>query len=111
MKKNKTVKIMIPFIGKSVNNGGTQTVKDNYQQYLYELLPDIEPIDKPVRLDITFHYFSESHPDLDNLLKPLIDCLKGKIIVDDRQIIELNTRFELNTRKPKKIVLRIEELK
>lgn len=47
------------------------------------------PIDKHVELRIIWlspNPTDQTQPDVDNILKPLIDALNGRIITDDRQV-------------------------
>lgn len=39
--------------------------------------------------EVEFHFHSESSGDLDNLLKPTLDLLKGSVIYDDQQIKQI----------------------
>lgn len=46
-----------------------------------------------LQAELEFHFFKETSGDLDNLVKPVLDLLKGSIIYDDKQIKELSARF------------------
>jgi Holliday junction resolvase RusA-like endonuclease len=49
---------------------------------------------KPIKMDITFG-FSNSLSDIDNPLKPTLDCLQKKYGFNDRDIYELNVKKEI----------------
>ena len=42
-----------------------------------------------IRLNLVFNFKTKRKRDLDNLLKPLIDCFKGIIYIDDEVIDEI----------------------
>jgi len=49
---------------------------------------------KPLKVNITFG-FSNSLSDIDNPLKPTLDCLQKKYGFNDRDIYELNVKKEI----------------
>jgi len=65
---------------------------DIYIKNMLYLLPHIDFIpENNIKLFIEFG-FSSKLSDIDNPLKPFIDCLVKKYGVDDRYITELNVR-------------------
>lgn len=49
------------------------------------------PFQGQVALVITYYYDGES-PDVDNIIKPIHDALKGIVFVDDTQVVETKSR-------------------
>lgn len=43
--------------------------------------------------EVEFHFLNVRSGDLDNLLKPFLDLLKGSVIQDDRQITSIHARI------------------
>jgi len=66
---------------------------DKYIKDMMLLLPNslVVPNDKPLSIFIEFGY-SSSLSDIDNGLKPFIDCLQKKYNFNDKLINELNVR-------------------
>lgn len=81
-----------------------------------------EPITSPVRLDLTFHMpipkatsgirkqqmlngvmHHIKRPDVTNLQKFIEDCIKGIVIEDDAQVVEVNAR-KIYSETPKTIL-------
>lgn len=65
-----------------------------YDKYIYSmlmLLPKIEIPSAPFEVDIEFG-FSSKLSDIDNCLKPFLDCLVKKYGFDDRDIYLLNVK-------------------
>ena len=81
---------------------------------------DFKIISGPVRLIVNFNYpiqqatskkvrnqlnlgliqiYRNSKPDIDNLQKSLFDALKGTIILDDNQIVDIHVK-KFNTLEP-----------
>lgn len=46
-------------------------------------------------------YFRDRRRDLDNVLKPLLDALKGVVYEDDRQVAHLDFRREYDRQRPR----------
>jgi Holliday junction resolvase RusA-like endonuclease len=69
----------------------------------------INPLEGRIGLNIWFYFKTHRVRDLDNLLKPFIDCMKGIVIKDDCQIEELYCKKIIDKRY-EKIVLEIIEL-
>lgn len=95
-----------------------------HKEFIAEQMPRLES-DKLIRLTIEFYFpplkswsrkkvgdmlwkFKRTKPDLDNLLKTVLDAGNGKVWNDDNQIIEIRTlkKFETVART----VVTIEEL-
>ncbi len=53
--------------------------------------PGAIPVRTPVAVVITYYYDGVS-PDVDNILKPMLDALKGVVFDDDAQVIEAKSR-------------------
>ena len=68
------------------------------------------PVAGPVNLEIT-HFYIDAQLDVDNLLKPIMDALKGVIFLDDRQVTDLlcrkrNLRLVLHVENPSSVLAR-----
>ena len=68
------------------------------------------PVAGPVSLEIT-HFYIDAQLDVDNLLKPIMDALKGVIFLDDRQVTDLlcrkrNLRLGLRVENPSSVLAR-----
>ena len=85
-----------------------------------EIGKHFQPIEKPISINITFHMPMLStwspprkqkseglihikRPDLDNLLKYILDSLNGILYSDDSQIYEINTR-KIYSSEPKTVI-------
>ena len=80
---------------------------DIYINNMLYLLPHIDFIpENNIKLFIEFG-FSSKLSDLDNPLKPFIDCLVKKYGVDDRYITELNVRKKLVAKNMEYIIFEI----
>jgi Holliday junction resolvase RusA-like endonuclease len=80
----------------SVNDAwqGKRYKTTKYDKYIYAMLmilPKIEIPAAPFELDIEFG-FSSKLSDIDNCLKPFLDCLVKKYGFDDREIYLLNVK-------------------
>jgi Holliday junction resolvase RusA-like endonuclease len=62
-----------------------------------------------LRLDIVFGYSSKGS-DIDNGLKPLLDCLQKKLGINDNKIYELNVKKEIVKKGNEFIKIKIIEL-
>jgi len=72
----------------------TQDYK-KYEEAVLMLLPPLKiEFKAPLSLEIIFG-FSSSRSDIDNPLKPLLDCLTKKYGFDDRIIYELKVKKEI----------------
>jgi Holliday junction resolvase RusA-like endonuclease len=84
----------------SVNNAwkGRRFRTDKYKDYQKEItlkLPNIKNDFKGnLKIDIIFG-FSSKGSDIDNPLKPFLDCLQKKYGVNDNQIYELHVKKEI----------------
>lgn len=85
--------IFIPVVaksGKHLRKGFHHEVKLNY-------LPDKPMSELPVGefyLEVEFHFLNQTTGDIDNLLKPTLDVLKGTLIRDDRQIKSIKAELK-----------------
>ena len=84
----------------SINDAwkGRRYRTDKYKAFQKEItlkLPNIKNDFKGrLRLEIVFG-FSSKGSDIDNPLKPFLDCLQKKYGVNDNQIYELNVKKEI----------------
>ena len=82
----------------SVNEAwkGRRFRSDKYKSYQKHMALVLRPLDIPdgdIQLDVTFG-FSNSASDIDNPLKPFIDCLQKKYGFNDKMIKRLNVVSE-----------------
>jgi len=63
-----------------------------FQKKMNIILDPFEKLTGKVALDITFCFPDSRKRDLDNLLKPLIDSLKHRVIEDDSKVYEITAR-------------------
>lgn len=77
---------------------GKRFKTDKYTKYRRDvvlILPNMEiPKEEKLRLEVNLG-LSSKLADIDNPLKPFIDCLQDKYGFDDRQIFELNVKKEI----------------
>lgn len=69
-----------------------------YERDMLLLLPTINVVDPPYRLNITVG-FSNKASDLDNILKPFIDILQKKYGINDKHIEILHIEKQIVTKK------------
>ena len=89
--------INLDFVPVSVNcsyrNRGNKpylsSCRREFQKKMMTALQNKEKIHGKVSLDIVFCFDDKRKRDLDNLLKPLIDCLKNVVIEDDCMIFSI----------------------
>jgi len=97
MEKSKSIKISIDQRPISINSFYSHTRTGQtyisergrtFQDYIrYSLLSQHKPFgDSRIALEVEFSFKGKRKVDLDNYLKPLIDCLKGTLFDDDEQI-------------------------
>lgn len=55
--------------------------------------PFVSLITGSVKAELEFHFEGECTGDLDNLVKPVLDLLKGSVIYDDKQVKEISAKF------------------
>jgi len=65
-----------------------------YEKEILSLLPNVETEKPPFKFDIVFG-FSNKLSDIDNPLKPILDCIQKKYKINDRDIYELNVKKEI----------------
>jgi Holliday junction resolvase RusA-like endonuclease len=84
---------------------------DNFIKTMLMILPNSLKIDSKahLKLFVTFGYSSRAS-DIDNALKPFIDCLVKKYGFDDRNIYELDVRKEIVKKGDEFIFFKIFEL-
>jgi len=49
------------------------------------------PVEQQISVEIT-HFFEGAPADVDNIVKPIFDALKGFVFVDDSQVTDLSSR-------------------
>ena len=69
-----------------------------YKQQLIEALKeyDGECYDCPIELTITFYFNNKRKNDLDNYIKPFLDCIHNIVYTDDRYIYKLVAEKKYN---------------
>jgi Holliday junction resolvase RusA-like endonuclease len=99
----------------SVNEAwqGKRFKTKKYKSFEKELLLQLPSIKidfkKQLKITVTFG-FSNSLSDIDNPLKPTIDCLQKKYGFNDRNIYELNVKKEVVSKGEDFISFQITEL-
>lgn len=93
------------------NRRGCKYISDKgrmFQDYVrYSLMKYHKPFKNArLSLEIEFTFKGKRKVDLDNYLKPLIDCLKGTLFDDDEQIDVIFARKEYGTFDNVEIVIR-----
>jgi Holliday junction resolvase RusA-like endonuclease len=53
--------------------------------------PEDVPVEQPIAVEIT-HFFEGAPADVDNIVKPILDALKGFVFLDDSQVTDLSSR-------------------
>ena len=87
----------------------TQKYKD-FEKAMLMMLPPLKIDFKALlRIDITFGYSSKAS-DIDNGLKPTLDCLQKKYGINDNRIYELNVKKEIVEKGKEYIELNINEI-
>ncbi len=74
----------LPYNASKVNQFRSE-VRLNY----LPLKPYASLITDSVKAEVEFHFVANTVGDIDNLLKPTLDLLKGSVLYDDNQIKEL----------------------
>ena len=64
------------------------------QKKPFELL-----VREKVHAEVEFHFSGTRAGDLDNLLKPTLDMLKGSVLVDDGQIVSMSSKIVEHSEK------------
>ncbi len=82
--------------GRPVSINAASHNKIRWKNKVAELASNIFPApleDTDLGIEITF--FCDGHPDFDtdNMSKPICDCLKGVVYLDDSQLIDRNARI------------------
>lgn len=52
-----------------------------------------EEKNKNFHIDIEFHFLGKEHPDIDNMIKPLLDGMKRRVMPDDKCIKSLSAKI------------------
>jgi len=78
-------------IGKPVSLQSSSGSKQRYQQMVTQAAVEsvASPIKAKERVKIEIDWFSEgfkNKPDIDNIVKPILDALKGTVYTDDKQV-------------------------
>ncbi|HAR6121593.1 TPA: RusA family crossover junction endodeoxyribonuclease [Staphylococcus pseudintermedius] len=92
-----------------------------HKEYIAKQMPDLKN-EAPIKVTVEFHFpflkswskkkcerikghFKETKPDLDNLLKTVLDAGNQKLWKDDNQIVELHSLKKYNEIPHTKIVI------
>src|SRR5688572_22098200 len=79
--------------GTPISSGASSRSKTNWRARVASAAAAALPVDHALiadRLRVTVIYFYvESDLDLDNILKPVLDSMKGVVYVDDAQIVNI----------------------
>jgi Holliday junction resolvase RusA-like endonuclease len=81
-----------PVIGKPVSSQAKNT-KHSWQSHVTNtaLTYHKQPYDVEIKLEVQVFWFSQeqqNRPDVDNILKPILDALKNVVYVDDNQVVK-----------------------
>ena len=69
----------------------------SFRQSVLDSIKNYQKISGPISLEV-FCYFSDFRKrDIDNILKPLIDCLKNNLFDDDDMIFDLSIHKVINS--------------
>ena len=63
---------------------------------------EVSPITVPVRVTLSYFY-TQDIMDVDNIIKPVLDELKGLVYVDDKQVVSVTSR-KINVLSPEAVV-------
>jgi Holliday junction resolvase RusA-like endonuclease len=90
-----------------------------WRQHVSATIPAMtEPSTKPVRVELMFYFnkpktvkreYMSVKPDVDKLSRSILDCLSGRVIKDDSQVIILNARKEYTDNAPG-VLVRVYEI-
>ena len=91
----------------------------SWREHVSSVIPAMaEPSTNPVRVELQFYFnkpktVKREHmsvkPDLDKLSRSILDCLSGRVIKDDSQVIILNARKEYTDQSPG-VLVRVYEI-
>lgn len=68
--------------------------KEDLHCIFIEYMKDKEIIKGKVKVIMKFSFSNKRKNDLDNFIKPLLDCMSGIIFEDDRQVYQLEVSKE-----------------
>ena len=90
-----------------------------WRDHVSMVIPKLEqPSTNPVRVELQFYFnkpktVKRQHmsvkPDIDKLSRSVLDCLSGRIIKDDSQVVILNARKEYTDKSPG-VLVRVMEI-
>lgn len=90
----------------------------SWREHVKATIPTLEsPSTNPVRVELIFTFIKPKtvkrqhmsvKPDADKLARSILDCLSGRIIKDDSQVIILNIRKEYGERAG--VLIRVAEI-
>jgi len=91
----------------------------SWREHVSSVIPAMtEPSTNPVRVELLFFFnkpktVKREHmsvkPDIDKLSRSVLDCLSGRVIKDDSQVIILNARKEYTDKSPG-VLVRVYEI-
>ena len=79
-----------PLRGRHLLSPEARQYKDNAQTILDAL--DVEPIPGHVAVDMVAHPPDRRRRDLDNIIKIILDSLKGRAFGDDSNVVDIHIR-------------------
>lgn len=92
---------------------GRRFKTDKYKSFEKQMLMMLPPLEidfkAQLKVDLTFG-FSSRASDIDNGLKPVLDCLQKKYGINDNKIYALNVKKEITKRGSEFIKLQINEI-
>ena len=90
------------YVNVTTSSAGKQFKKD---AALWLLAQRTTKIQGDVRLSITFYMSRRGMIDLDNRIKPTLDCLAGAFYDDDKQVVEVHAVKRYDKHRPRAVVV------
>ncbi len=91
----------------------------SWREHVSATIPAMDnPSTQPVRVELMFYFnrpktvkreFMSVKPDIDKLSRSVLDCLSGRVIKDDSQVVILNARKEYTDKSPG-VLVRVMEI-
>lgn len=76
----------------------------SYKAEVALLTRELDPFTGPVALNLTV-FRARKSGDLDNYLKALLDSLKGRVFIDDAQVVEISAYRDDDASNPRVMIL------
>ena len=80
--------------------------KETLQEEFKKVMEEMEIIQDEVTMEIDLFFDNKRCNDVDNYVKPILDCMSKVVFLDDRQIIDLHIKKFYDKDNPR-IVIRI----